>query len=92
MKRLFLGTFFFCLMFITTHAFAWSGKNVETGTDIEIEEGNLVRVGEDIEIYDYDNNEYKTVEVEDVTRYGDSVEIETYDYKTGETETFEMED
>lgn len=67
--------------------FAWDGYDYEKGAYIEIEKGNLVRSGEDIEIYDYSDGTYKDVEVESV----DSDEVEVYDSDTGEYRTFEME-
>ena len=71
---------------------AWEGFDYEKGDYIEIEKGNLVRTGKDIEIYDYSTGEYKDVEVQSITRPGGSVEIEVYDYDSGEYRTFEMED
>jgi hypothetical protein len=72
--------------------FAWSGYDYEKGSHVEIEKGNLVRPGRDIEIYDYQAGEYRDVEVESVRRYGGSVEVEVYDHQTGEHRTLEMDD
>jgi hypothetical protein len=66
---------------------AWDGYDYEKGGYIEIEKGNLVRPGKEIEIYDYSDGEYKNVEVESVN----SDEVEVYDNETGESRTFEME-
>lgn len=66
---------------------AWEGYDYEKGEYIEIESGNLVRSGEEIEVYHYDTGEYKYEEVQSV----DSDEVETYDYETGEYHTYEME-
>ena len=71
---------------------AWEGYDWETGNYIEIQEGNLVRSGEKIEIYDWDSGEYKNVEVQDVDSYGSTTEVEVYDYESGEYRTLEMED
>lgn len=89
MKKILLATF---IALITFNANAWDGYDYETGNYIEIEKGNLVREGRDIEIYDYETGEYKDVEVEDIRRYGSTVEVEVYDYETGEYRTFEMDD
>lgn len=70
---------------------AWDGTD-ENGHAVEIESDNLVRVGNDIEVFDYTDGEYKDVSVEDITRYGNTVEIEAFDYSTGETITYTMED
>lgn len=72
-------------------ASAWEGADTETGGSVEIETGNLVRSGSDIEIYDADAGEYRDVTVESVTRSGSTVEVEVYDSESGEYRTFEME-
>lgn len=77
---------------LLTPALAWDGVDSVTGQDVEIEQGNLVRTGETIEIYDYGSGSYRDVEVESIDRYGGSVEVEVYDSQTGETRTLEMED
>ena len=67
--------------------FSWDGYDVDNGHSIEIEKGNLVRRGKDIEVYDYDTGEYKEYEVESVN----GREVEVYDYDTGEYRTFDMD-
>lgn len=73
-------------------AMAWEGFDYSKGGAVEIEQGNLVREGEDIEIFDYNAGEYRNVEVQDVNRYSGSTEVEVYDYETGEYRTLEMDD
>lgn len=70
---------------------SWDGYQSESGNYVEIEKGNLVRAGETIEIYDYDEG-YKYVEVYDVDRIGSTVYIEAYDYNSGEFINLEMWD
>jgi hypothetical protein len=79
-------------MTFTLPAFAWDGIDVETGENVEIERGNLVRSGRDIEVYNHATGEYHEVTVEDIDRRGSAVEIEVYDYETGEYRTFEFQD
>lgn len=74
------------------NGFAWDGYDNEKGASIEIEKGNLVRTGETIEIYDYGEGSYKNVDVESISRTGNTVELEVYDHDSGEYRTFEMED
>lgn len=78
-------------LFLSSSAFAWQGYDYERGAFIEIEKGNLVRPGREIEIYDYDKG-YINVEVESIYRRGRTVEVEVYDYNSGETRTLEMND
>lgn len=85
MKKILLLSLFFI-----PNVYAWDGYD-NNGHSIEIEKGNLVREGEDIEIYDYDAGEYKDVTVENISSYGNTVEIEAYDYDSGEYVTYEMD-
>ena len=71
---------------------AWDGYDYETGQYVEVEDGNLVRPGEEIEIYDYQTGSYHDVEVQDINRTGSVVELEVYDYETGEYRYLEMDD
>lgn len=71
---------------------AWNGYDSEAGSNIEIESGNLVRQGETIDFYDHESGDYKSADVESITRFGSTVEVEVYDYDSGEYRTFEMED
>jgi hypothetical protein len=77
---------------ICTPALAWDGVDTNTGEAVEIERGNLVRSGSDIEVYDSSTGQYHDVTVDDIDRRGGSVEIEGYDNTTGEHRTFEFDD
>ena len=70
---------------------AWEGYDYGQNTNVEIGSGNLVRPGQEIEIYDYDHGEYHNVEVQSITGSGSGAEVEVYDYGTGEYRTLEME-
>lgn len=83
---------FVALTTFTASAHAWDGVNTETGNEVVIEKGNLVRTGRDIEVYDSNSGEYIDMSVESMTRTGNSVEIELYNSDTGETQTYEFED
>lgn len=84
-----------CALLLTVlpgSAMAWDGADSNTGGAIEIEQGNTVRRGETIDFYDHDSGEYRTGDVESVSRYGSTVEVEVYDTDAGEYRTFEMDD
>lgn len=73
------------------NVYGWSGYDWENGSYIEIEEGELVREGEEIEFYDYGDAEYKNIEIDSMNDYGTHVEIEGTDIENGEIRTFEMD-
>ena len=78
-------------MLIPNFLFAWSGYDYSTGSYIEIESGNLVRTGNEIEWYDYNTGSYRYGTVENFNSYGGSVELEIYDYDNGEYRYFDMD-
>lgn len=73
-------------------SYAWDGYDQEKGTSIEIEKGNLVRSGEEIEYYDHGSGEYRNGAVDSIQRFGSTIEVEVTDSESGEVRTFEMED
>ena len=77
---------------ISTQCWAWDGFDYDTGHDVEIDKGNTVRQGRDIEIYNWDTGEYQDVTVDSIQRRGNSVEIEIYEYDTGTYRSLEMQD
>jgi len=80
------------LVAIGISAYSWEGYDYENSSYVEIERGNLVRTGKDIELYDYSTGDYKSYEVESIQRSGSTVEIELYDYEKGTYRTVEMTD
>ena len=70
---------------------AWDGYDYESGSQVEIDKGNLVREGEEIEYYDYGSGEYRSGEVQDIQSSGSGADVEIYDHESGEYRTFEME-
>jgi hypothetical protein len=86
MKRICLA-----VLLLPLSAWAWDGYDYESGTSVEIDKGNLVRRGKEIEFYDYNAGEYRTGEIESIRRSGRSVEVEVLDNETGEIRTFDMD-
>lgn len=78
-------------MLMAGNALAWDGYDYNSGSYVEIEKGNLVRPGREIEFYDYGTGEYRHGSVETITNRGSSVEVEVYDQQTGEYRTFDMD-
>jgi hypothetical protein len=79
------------LLSVSIQASAWDGTDQDSGAMVEIERGQLVRSGQDIEVYDYEKGEYVDVEVQSISRIGNTVEIEVTDSETGEYRTLEMD-
>jgi hypothetical protein len=80
------------LLLSSSVSVGWDGIEVETGNSVEIESGNLVRTGKDIEVYDATAGKYRSVTVESIDRSGGTVEVEVYDHDSGEYTNFEMDD
>ena len=90
MKKIITNTIFSLLLLPAT-VLAWDGYDYESGNYVEIEEGNLVREGEEIEYYDYESGEYRYGDVESVESSGSGAEVEVYDHESGEYRSFEMD-
>ena len=75
------------LLAISSSAIAWDGYDYNTGSHVEIGSGNLVRSGNDIELYDYNTGDYHDVEVQGFN----GSELEVYDSNTGEYRYLEMD-
>jgi pyruvate/2-oxoglutarate/acetoin dehydrogenase E1 component len=89
MKKIFI--FFLGFFILSFDLLGWDGYDYEKGTYVEIDKGNLVRAGKDIQIYDYSTGQYKDVEVQSIKGSGSNTEVEIYDYSTGEFRTLDME-
>lgn len=73
-------------------AFAWDGYDHQNDAIVEIERGNLVRPGREIEFYDHKAGEYRQLDIDSVYRSGGSVIVEGFDSETGELRELEMDD
>lgn len=79
------------LLIIPSLSYGWDGYDHEAGSYVEIGKGNLVREGQEIEVYDYGTGNYNNVEVQSVTGSGSGAEVEVYDYDSGEYRTLDMD-
>lgn len=77
-----------CLSALPAHA--WDGTDSATGNNVEIERGQTVRRGRDVEYFDYGSGTYKTLDVDSVQRRGGSVEVEGTD-NDGNSVTLDMD-
>jgi len=81
----------FLLIIVALPTFVWDGYDYQKGSFVEIDKGNLVRPGRDIEVYDYTTGQYKDVEVQSIQNHGSSTEVEVYDHDSGEYRTLDMD-
>lgn len=72
-------------------AFAWMGYDYENDAQIEIGEGNLVRTGSLIKIYDWSDSQYYWVTVKEFNSNSVRIELIVEDEETKKTRTFDME-
>ena len=73
----------FCaLILLSGPVLPWDGRDYESGSAVEIEKGNLVRAGEEIEFYDYEAGEYRNGDVESIESSGSGAILEIYDHET----------
>ena len=80
------------LLSVSGVSHGWEGQESDTGDLVEIESGNLVRPGEEIEVFNYEEGSYDFYEVETMNRIGGQVEVEVYDYEEGVYKTLIMDD
>ncbi len=71
-------------------AFAWTGYDVVDNSEIEIGSGNLVREGEEIRFYDWQNQEDRRAQVRAVDYLFNTTRLEVYDYIDQKTRIFDM--
>jgi hypothetical protein len=69
---------FLLFCFLDSYAFSWSGLEPETGKRISIDDGNLVREGLTIEVFDEDFGEYVLARVDflDYSSFGAELSLE----------------
>ena len=88
MKTFLLALF---LTLIPILCYAWDCEDQDSGDSIEIDKGQLVRRGNNIEFFDYGDNSYHSGDIEDIRKFGSTVEIEITDDETGKTRILEMD-
>jgi len=69
---------------------AWDGTNSGNGNAVQIERGQTVRQGREVEFYDYGAGTYRTFDVDSVRQSGGGVEVEGTD-SSGNAVTLEMD-
>ncbi|MFC5552581.1 DUF5334 family protein [Methylobacterium iners] len=78
------------LALLTWPAAAWDGTDGSTGNTVEIEKGQTVRRGREVEFFDYGAGAYRSIDVDSIRQRGRSVEIEGTD-SAGNSVTLEMD-
>jgi len=78
---------FIALIICSVNVEAWDGYDWNEAEHVEIGRGNLVRTGEEIEVYHWGSGDYRYEEVQGMS----GNELETYDYESGEYRYYEMD-
>lgn len=73
------------------NSFAWMGYEETTNIAIDIAPGNLVRVGREIDIFDFKTNTFHPAEVIFVDEIFSGTRLELQDLETNEKRIFYME-
>lgn len=89
-KICFVFIFFFIFQF-PQKVFAWAGYEESTNIAIDIPPGNLVRIGREIDVFDFKTNKYHPCEVIFVDDIFSGTRLEVRDLETGQKRIFYME-
>ncbi len=76
---------------VPANCFAWGGYEETTNVQIDIPPGNLVRVGREINIYDFSDKKYHNVEVMFMDDIFVGTKLDVKDYETKKRRIFYME-
>lgn len=82
---------FLFLLINSSIVFGWDGYDHDNNSYVEIEKGNLVRAGNEIEFYDYEAG-YRAATVENIERNGNEVEIQVLDHESQQYRTLTMKE
>ena len=95
---LFVNNFCYILCLLTAFALcfssdakAWAGYEESTNIAIDIPPGNLVRVGREVDFFDFNANNYHSAEVIFMEDIFSGTRLEVKDLETGENRIFYME-
>lgn len=77
-------------LFLAMGNLTWQGYDWQRNSEVRAEPQKAVFIGDEIEIYDEDDNQFKRVRVEKVNDFGKTTEIEVIDPLRQETHRFEM--
>ena len=73
------------------NVFAWAGYEETTNIAIDIPPGNLVRVGREVDIFDFNTNSYHPAEVIFIDDIFSGTRLEVKDLETNQRRIFYME-
>ena len=90
MKKFFIITITL-LTLASTNSFAWAGYEENTNISIDIPSGNLVRIGRQIDFFDFSTNNYHPAEVIFVDDIFSGTRLELKDLETNKKRIFYME-
>lgn len=83
----------FCFILSVTmsnYAYGWDGYDIDSDSSIEINEGNLVRLGQTIKIFDWQDNSNHLVTILSIDDNFSGTEIKARDEETNKIRVFKM--
>lgn len=78
------------VLVVLSGAMTWQGYDWQRHSEVKADKPKAVYIGDEIEIYDENDNQYKKVRVERVDDFGKDTEIKVYDRDRDEHYEFEM--
>ena len=88
--KIFLNSSLILSIFFAKNAQAWSGYDYETKTEIDIGQGNLVREGSLIQLYDSTDDNFHTAKINFMQSSAGGVEMNLIDLDTKKERNFVM--
>ena len=77
---------------MTTHAFAWDGVNIDTGTSITIDDGSDLSEGSTVDAIDDETGDEFQFVIESVSKIDGGTEIQVTNTTTNQTEIYDFTD
>lgn len=83
--------FLLLALLTTTPAHAdWAGHDWIKGVDVSIDDDDLLRVGNEVEVYDGADGKYKDMNIENIKEDPEKTTLKVYDKERGEYRVFEI--
>lgn len=79
------------ILLLSGPASAWEGKDLDTGANVDIDQGTLIRTGATIRFYDYGAGEYRSGLVTAISVHKGTMDVQIDDEKSERSRTLAIE-